>query len=172
MSAYVHRYIYNWTNKLFKNIIEYNFNNIGEDFTAIIKEVVKKQAIISGNSSGGLIALWLAVNQPDLVKGIVLEDAPLFSADWPRIKTEFVYYVLDKTAQYLGAEGGPDYEGLFNSMQRPTKDGKIKKPPRWMIKFLVWLIKRYEKPGEPLVTPLLPRRARLFFKSNRDNCSV
>jgi len=143
---------------------EYNFNVIGEDFTAFITEVVQDPVLISGNSSGGLIALWLAVNKPDLVNGIVLEDAPLFSADWPRIKTEFVYEVLDKTARYLGAEGGPDYEGLFRSMKRPTEDGKTKELPGWAISLLVWLIKRYEKPGEPLDIPWFPRRARLFFK--------
>lgn len=144
---------------------DYSFKVIGEDFTAFIKEVVKKPAFISGNSSGGLIALWLAANQPDLVKGIVLEDAPLFSADWPRIKTEFVYEVLDKTARYLGAEGGPDYEGMFKSIQKPKKDGKVTELPGWIVKIFVWLINRYKKTGEPLDIPVLPSRIRLAFKS-------
>ncbi len=36
---------------------EYNFNIIGGDFASFVEEVVQKSAIISGNSSGGLIAL-------------------------------------------------------------------------------------------------------------------
>ena len=139
---------------------EYNFDSIGEDFTSFIEGVVQKPAVISGNSSGGLIALWMAANKPDLVDRIVLEDAPLFSADWPRIKSEFVYEVLDKTAMYLGAEGGPDYEGLLRSIQRPTPDGKVKALPGWLVGSMVWLIKRYEKPGEPLDVPILPSRMR------------
>jgi pimeloyl-ACP methyl ester carboxylesterase len=95
----------------------------------------------------------------------VLEDAPLFSADWPRIKSEFVYEVLDKTARYLGAEGGPDYEGLFKSIQSPAEDGTIKEVPGWIVKVFVWLIKRYKKPGEPLDIPVLPSRIRQTFKS-------
>lgn len=139
---------------------EYTFNNIGEDFTSFIEEVVQRPAIVSGNSSGGLIALWLAANKPELVDRIVLEDAPLFSADWPRIKSEFVYEVLDKTATHLGHEDGPDYEGFLKSIQRPTEDGKVKELPGWLVGAMVWLIKRYEKPGEPLDIPWLPKRMR------------
>jgi len=142
---------------------EYNFNNIGEDFTSFIKEVAQRPATISGNSSGGLIALWLAANRPELVNSIVLEDAPLFSADWPRIKSEFVYEVLNKTATHLGNEDGPDYEGFLKSIQRPTEDGKVKDFPGWLVNIFVWLIRRYEKPGEPLDIPWMPKRMRLFF---------
>lgn len=144
---------------------EYTFNNIGEDFSSFIEEVVQRPAIVSGNSSGGLIALWLAANRPELVSGIVLEDAPLFSADWPRIKSEFVYEVLDKTATYLGHEGGPDYEGFFRSIQRPTENGKVKELPGWLVGAMIWLIKRYEKPGEPLDIPWLPKRMRQLIST-------
>ena len=59
---------------------DYSFTSIGRDFTTLLENVVHEPAIISGNSSGGLIALWLAANRPYLVKGIILEDPPLFSA--------------------------------------------------------------------------------------------
>ncbi len=144
---------------------EYSFTNIGEGFIDFIEEIVGKPAIVSGNSSGGLIALWLAANKPSLVKGIILEDAPLFSADWPRIKSEFVYEVLDKTARYLGAEGGPDYEGLFKAIKRPTEKGDVKELPGWLSKILAWLIKRYYRPGEPVDIRWLPGRLRYLIKS-------
>jgi pimeloyl-ACP methyl ester carboxylesterase len=143
---------------------EYNFNSIGGDFASFIEEVVGEPAIVSGNSSGGLIALWLAANKPSLVRGAILEDAPLFSADWPRIKDEFVYEVLEKTARHLGAEGGPDYEGLFRSIERPTADGGTRTLPGWLIRIIAWLIRVYERPGEPIDIPLLPRRLRLLVK--------
>lgn len=143
---------------------EYNFKLIGDDFTAFIEEIVKEPTVVSGNSSGGLIALWLAANKPDLIKGIVLEDAPLFSADWPRIKNEFVYEVLHKTATHLGAESGPDIRGLFESIQRPTEDGKDKEIPKWLVNAFMWVIKRYEVEGEPLDIPWMPSRIRSFIK--------
>jgi pimeloyl-ACP methyl ester carboxylesterase len=65
---------------------DYSFTSIGRDMTAFLESVVEEPAIVSGNSSGGLIALWLAANRPSLVKGIIMEDPPLFSAEWPRIK--------------------------------------------------------------------------------------
>ncbi|MGD9381992.1 MAG: alpha/beta hydrolase, partial [Candidatus Thorarchaeota archaeon] len=44
---------------------DYTFNSIGRDMTAFLEKVVKRPSIISGNSSGGLIALWLAANRPE-----------------------------------------------------------------------------------------------------------
>ena len=143
---------------------EYNFNLIGNDLTLFINEIINEPPVVSGNSSGGLIALWLAANKPELVRGIILEDAPLFSADWPRIKNEFVYEVLDKTAKHLGEEKGSDYRGFFESIQRPTEDGKEKEISKWLVNVLMWIIKRYQVPGEPLDIPWVPRRIRIFLK--------
>ncbi|MFW9805529.1 MAG: alpha/beta fold hydrolase, partial [Candidatus Thorarchaeota archaeon] len=50
---------------------DYSFTSIGRDFTTFLESVVQDPAIISGNSSGGLIALWLAANKPSLVKAII-----------------------------------------------------------------------------------------------------
>jgi pimeloyl-ACP methyl ester carboxylesterase len=62
-------------------------NQIGADLAAFIQTTIARPAFVSGNSSGGLLAAWLAANRPDLVRAIVLEDPPLFSAEYPRIKT-------------------------------------------------------------------------------------
>jgi pimeloyl-ACP methyl ester carboxylesterase len=141
-----------WTNG------NYNFNTVGNDLVAFLENIVKHPAIISGNSSGGLIALWLAVNRPDLVTKIILEDAPLFSAEWPRIKNEFVYEVLSKTAEYLGKKKGPDYEGFFCSMKRPVPGGKTKTLPRWFARFMAWLIEHRHTLSAKILLSILPRR--------------
>jgi pimeloyl-ACP methyl ester carboxylesterase len=60
---------------------------IGTDLAAFIETTIAEPAYVSGNSSGGLLAGWLAANRRDLVRAIVLEDPPLFSAEYPRIKT-------------------------------------------------------------------------------------
>ena len=61
-------------------------DRIGADLGEFIDEVVGEPAFVSGNSSGGLLTVWLAANRPDIVKAIVLEDPPLFASEYPRIK--------------------------------------------------------------------------------------
>ena len=52
--------------------------------------VVGEEAIVRGNSLGGVLAVWLAANSPELVKGIVCEDPPLFTCEWPLIQKTWV----------------------------------------------------------------------------------
>ncbi len=124
---------------------DYSFASIGRDMTAFLEQVVKEPAIISGNSSGGLIALWLAANTPHLVKGAILEDPPLFSADWPRIKEDsYVYHVLETTVE-LSKELNESRSisklaRLFMKVKRPLPNGKIRSVPRsaaYLISFMI-----------------------------------
>jgi pimeloyl-ACP methyl ester carboxylesterase len=62
-------------------------NRIGADLAAFIEATIGEAAYVSGNSSGGLLTAWLAANRPALVRAILLEDPPLFSAEFPRIRT-------------------------------------------------------------------------------------
>jgi pimeloyl-ACP methyl ester carboxylesterase len=141
----------------------YTFSSIGKDLTVFLEKVVKRPAILVGNSSGGLISLWLGANKPELVKGVVLEDAPLFSADWPRIKREFVYEVLSSIAMYLGKKGGPDYEGFFNSIQRPLPNGKTGSLPKWLSKVLAWVADSRESLAGKISMSLLPQRLKTYI---------
>jgi pimeloyl-ACP methyl ester carboxylesterase len=61
-------------------------NQIGSDLANFIEIVIREPVYITGNSSGGLLTVWLAANKPDLVTAIVLEDPPLFSSEYPEIK--------------------------------------------------------------------------------------
>jgi len=61
-------------------------NQIGSDMANFIETVIGEPVYVTGNSSGGLLTVWLAANKPDLVKAIVLEDPPLFSSEYPEIK--------------------------------------------------------------------------------------
>ncbi len=83
---------------------EYSWECVGRDLSAFLERVVGSPAIVSGNSSGGLIALWLAANRPELVSGIVLEDAPVFSAEMPRFRDRdrFVYEGLRRMVEAIG----------------------------------------------------------------------
>lgn len=59
---------------------------IGADLAGFVARQVGQPAFVTGNSSGGLLATWLAANRPDLVRAVLLEDPPLFSAEYPRIR--------------------------------------------------------------------------------------
>lgn len=129
---------------------DYTFTSIGRDMTAFLESVVQEPAIISGNSSGGLIALWLAANRPDLVKAIILEDPPLFSAEWPRIKEDsYVYRVLQVTVEMSKElNESRSISGLartFMKISRPLPNGKIKSIPRSAAYFISFLIRASQK---------------------------
>ena len=129
---------------------DYSFTSIGRDMTAFLGNVVQEPAIISGNSSGGLIALWLAANRPPLVKAIILEDPPLFSAEWPRIKEDsYVYRVLQVTVEMSKeVNESRSISGLartFMQVKRPLPNGKIKSIPRSGAYFISFLIRASQK---------------------------
>ncbi|MFX1417188.1 MAG: alpha/beta fold hydrolase, partial [Promethearchaeota archaeon] len=129
---------------------KYTFNSIGRDMTAFIETAIKEPAIVSGNSSGGLIALWLAANRPDLVRGIIMEDPPLFSAEWPRIKEDsYVYRILEITVE-MSKEltESRSIRGLartFMKIKRPVEGGKFRGVPRSAAYLFAFMIRASQK---------------------------
>lgn len=60
----------------------YSIDNFGNDLVRFIATVIKRPVIVSGNSSGGVIAAWLsAYSMPGQVRGVLLEDPPLFASE-------------------------------------------------------------------------------------------
>lgn len=68
-----------------------NVDRIGTDLSDFITQRIEKPVYITGNSSGGLLATWLASNRPHQIRAALLEDPPLFSAEYPRIKQTIAY---------------------------------------------------------------------------------
>lgn len=65
-----------WTPK------RYSLDNFGSDLTRFIQIVVGRPVIVSGCSSGGVMAAWLsAYSMPGQIRGAICEDAPLFSSE-------------------------------------------------------------------------------------------
>lgn len=85
-------------------------NQIGSDLVKFIENVIGDVSYITGNSSGGLLAAWIAANKPDLVKAVVLEDPPLFSAEYLEIKHTIAYKLF--TASYNAVQDNK-YDGNF-----------------------------------------------------------
>lgn len=59
----------------------YTFNNIGNDLVRFIERVIRRPVVVCGNSSGGLLACWLAAYAlPGQLRGALLEDPPLWAS--------------------------------------------------------------------------------------------
>ncbi len=149
---------------------DYSWESIGKDMSTFLKQVVKRPAIISGNSSGGLVALWLAANLPEFVSAIILEDAPVFSAEMPRFrdKDRFVYEGLQHVVETLGDPENRDLANYFRGQGLPVEGGRRERRiPDWFVNIMSRLIHRYQvsHPGQPVDIGYLPSILRLLIKS-------
>ncbi|MFA5249163.1 MAG: alpha/beta hydrolase [Candidatus Paceibacterota bacterium] len=146
---------------------EYSYNIIGEDIKEFLQNVIKKPAIVSGLSSGGVLSLWLAANSPDFVSAAISEDPPFFSSMWPRIKEEkYMYRLFEVAVECLG-KPERDILGYFMKQGIP-KDGyeKLFLIPPWIAKFIVGLFDLNKKfrPSKKYDIPLAPFSGRVGFK--------
>ncbi len=64
---------------------------IGQDFVWFIENVIGEASVVSGHSSGGILAAWIAAYSPDNVLGLVLEDPPFFSVEPEEMENTFVW---------------------------------------------------------------------------------
>ena len=86
-----------------------NAKQIGSSIAQFIEEVIGRPTAISGNSSGGLLAVWLAANRPELITKAVLEDPPLFSSEYPAIKHTIAYRTFTVSGRAVREDNEGDY---------------------------------------------------------------
>ena len=61
----------------------YRVSDYGQDLKGLINQRIKEPVFVSGHSLGGLVALWLAAYQPELVLGLNAEDPPYLISELP-----------------------------------------------------------------------------------------
>lgn len=134
---------------------EMSARNIGNSIADFISEVIQKPVYISGNSSGGLLTVWLAANRPELVKAIVLEDPPLFSAEYPAVVDTIAYksFATSKSA----VEDGAEEDFLLYWIRKSTQFFKNYTGPgvQQIAEFLCRYY-RFMNPDKPLELAFLP----------------
>lgn len=89
---------------------------LAADLKVFLAEVVREPALVSGHSSGGLIALAMAAGSPPEVRGVLLEDPPIFSTELPRATQTWNYVDLATTAHTFLESGEQDW--VAYSMER------------------------------------------------------
>lgn len=148
---------------------EYSWRHLGADLTAFLTEVVRTPAVISGNSSGGLVALWCEANLPDWVSGAILEDAPVFSAELPRFRDHdrFVYRGLEHLVRQLGDLDDRDLADYLRGQTLPVSEFRERRVPDWFVDLLSGRLRSFQirHPGRPVDLPYFPRTLRLLFTS-------
>ncbi|KAI0444915.1 Alpha/Beta hydrolase protein [Xylaria telfairii] len=151
---------------------QYTFNALGKDMTAFLREVVREPAIVVGNSSGGVLACWLAANAKEHVKAIVLEDPPLFRCDYANIKSTSVYDLWVALSRASEPDGG-GFATLFRDFLIPamTQTGdrvmsSQKPPPKFLLHIVSRLIAFQQKrhPGKPVDFSFMPSERRIMIR--------
>lgn len=147
---------------------DYSWETVGRDMQAFLEQVVQRPAFVGGNSSGGIIALWCGANVPELVKGIILEDAPVFSVEMPRFKEQdrFVYNGLTRLVEHIGDVSDRNLAEYFRGTSVPVSEKRVKRMPDWFVDYLGGRVRKFEKkhPGQPLAIGF-PKTLRLLLKS-------
>lgn len=74
-----------------KVVATYSCEIMGEDINWFIERVMGDKCVISGHSSGGILAAWIAANYPENIEYLVLEDPPFFSVTPEEMQNTFVW---------------------------------------------------------------------------------
>lgn len=79
---------------------KYSAKAIGQDLIWFIQNVIGEAVLISGHSSGGLLATWIAANAPEEVKGLLIEDTPFFATEPGRAEFTFAWLGFKDMADF------------------------------------------------------------------------
>jgi pimeloyl-ACP methyl ester carboxylesterase len=80
----------------------YRLQDFADDVIAFLSKVVAEPAVIFGHSLGGMVALMVAGQRPELVRAVVVGDSPLTAQTW---KTHFDTH-RDSFLKQQGVAGG------------------------------------------------------------------
>jgi pimeloyl-ACP methyl ester carboxylesterase len=96
------------------------------DVQTFLRTVVNEPVLLAGHSLGGLVGSWTAAHAPDLVRGLFLEDPPLYTAVMPVFKeTMFYAFFMDlrNSLQQHVASGGSVDDLAQQIAQWPVAEG-------------------------------------------------
>ncbi|MBP3041792.1 alpha/beta hydrolase, partial [Bacillaceae bacterium Marseille-Q3522] len=146
-----------------KNPEKYSAKAMAEDFSAFIETEIGEKTVLSGHSSGGIIAAWIAAHSPDLVLGTVIEDSPFFATEPGRRENTFVWiYGFQQYEDFKNQNEEKDY---FTYSLKHSYWNKVFGDFLWN-KFSKDAVAYKEKhPNEPVHLAYLPPNINRVFES-------
>lgn len=105
----------------------YQLPDFGQDVANFLRLVVGGPAVIAGHSMGGLVAIWLAAREATWVRGIHLEDPPIYITQSPRLQESVFHDMLNGLRVVLSQHHADN--GTLNGLttvvgQWPAADGR------------------------------------------------
>ena len=86
----------------------------GDDIIWFIENVIRRETVVSGHSNGALTAAYAAAYGGELVKGVVLEDPPVFSTQGENWENSFAYLDTYKPLHdYISSEQTECWEAYY-----------------------------------------------------------
>lgn len=83
----------------------YYLNTNGDDLIWFVNHVIKKETVVCGHSNGAILAGYIAAYGGGLIKGVVLEDPPVFSTQGEDWENSFAYLdTYQPLHQYISGE--------------------------------------------------------------------
>ena len=142
---------------------EMSAKQIGTSLAQFIEEVIGRPVIVSGNSSGGLLAVWLSANRPDLIEAAILEDPPLFSSEYPSIRKTIAYRTFAISDKAVREDNEGDYLIFWIKNSAEFFKNNAFPGARILIRVLIFLSRmlHWQKTVEiPFVSPLIREMVR------------
>lgn len=146
-----------------KNPEKYSAKEMSEDFIEFIDVAIGQRTVVSGHSSGGMIAAYMAAYAPDRVLGTVIEDSPFFSTEIGRREKTYVWvYGFQLYEDFKNQDEEKDY---FKYSLERSYWKNIFGDFLWN-KFSKDAVAYHEKhPNEPVHVKYLPPQINRIFES-------
>lgn len=139
---------------------KYDAESLGADLLEFIRVVIGEPVVLSGHSSGGLLSVWIAAHAPDVVRGVVLEDPPLFTTLLPRAEKTWNYVDLATTAARFTSSGEGDFVAFLAEHGRLLTLFKGLRPR--LLRSV--LQQRSARPAQPVKIAYMPPSVNEFFR--------
>lgn len=142
---------------------KYSAKAMAEDFIEFIDKVIGEKTVVSGHSSGGMIAAWMAAHSPEWILGTVIEDSPFFATESGRRENTYAWvYGFQLYEDFKNQNEEEDY---FKYSIERSYWKKIFGDFLWN-KFAKDAIEYHKKhPNEPVHIKYLPPQINRIFES-------
>ena len=104
----------------------YDIRHWGDDLVALLEQVVGEPAVLVGHSLGGVVSAQVIGDRPELVRGALLEDPPLFVGSAAALETTpfgFIFPLMRDSFREMRGRGASLDEYVAAAASVPALNG-------------------------------------------------